>query len=225
MGLDMFFKEKKKNLYSDFFNILSLLFILGFFIFYFKMAEDRWMIAMAFPLFVFASKGIIFIADLLEKKSNKILAIIFIVLVLILGAYVHMKFAGDLINLKKDSYSQLKEAGIWVKDNSQPNDIVFSNSITQSTYYSERQTIPFGANETEFWKNVEEKNPRYLIVSAFEAYPDWATSNVSAKFMKMLEPVNVFFLDTEKTQPILIIYQLKEPAVITPTKTNSSIKN
>ncbi|VVB78762.1 Dolichyl-phosphate-mannose-protein mannosyltransferase [uncultured archaeon] len=231
MGFDMFFKRKRKDLDSDFFTILSLLFVLAFFIFYFRGAEDRWMIAMALPLFVFAAKGIVFVSDIIGKNINKYLGVAFILIVLILGAYAHLTFANTLVDVKKDSYLQVKEAALWIKANSQPGDIIFSNSITQNTYYSERETIPFGENETEFWASVKAKNPRYLVASVFEAYPDWATANPSEKFKTTVQPVNAFFLDAEQKQVALVIYELKSPAttpllppVSSGNKTNSSSK-
>ncbi len=212
MGLDLFFKYKKKSLYADFFNLLCLIFVLAFFVFYFKIAEDRWMIAMSVPLFIFVSKGIIFIYDKTESILNKYLAIIFVVLILFFGAYSQLKFADELVKNKKETYLQIKEAALWIKENSEKDDIIFSNSITQNTYYSERKTLPFGTNESEFLERVKETNPKYLVVSAFESYPGWASSpsGPSKKFREIATPVNVIFMDAQQQQPAVIIYGYKK---------------
>ena len=208
LGLDLFFREKKKNLYADFLNVLTILFVLAFFIFYLKGTEDRWLIAISLPLFVFVSKGIMLISNQIEKRLNKSLAILFILVILVLGAYAQIKFANDLIISKKDSYSQVRDAGLWIKENSENTDVVFSYSITQNTYYSQRETFGFSVNETEFLKEVKEKNPKYIVISAFENYPSWATAS-SENFRNITNPVNAFFFDAEKKQAALIIFENK----------------
>ncbi len=208
LQLDYIFKNKDNKHSADFFIFLTLIFVLAFFIFYFRVAEDRWMIAMALPLFVIASKGILFISNLIEKYSSKTIAVLFIIAVLIGGVYFHLKFTDDLIESKKESYLQVKQAGIWIKENSAPEDIVFTNSITQNIYYSQRETYVLGKNETTFLEKVAEKKPRYLIVSSFEQYPDWAL-NPSEELASKISPVQAFFFDAQKKQPAAIIYKFK----------------
>lgn len=206
MSIDLFLKGKNKNLSADFFNLLFLVFVLGFFIFYFRVAEDRWMMAMALPLFVFSAKGILYAFEFVKSLAGKKISVLFLILVLIFAMYSQINFTNELTKAKVDTYSQIKQSSLWIKENSEPEDIVFSNSITQNTYYSQRKTYVLGTNRTQFLEKVQEVNPRYLVVSAFEKYPDWILQQDS-EMQSLVTPVNAFFFDKEKTQTAVIIYE------------------
>ena len=128
--------------------------------------------------------------------------------------YTQIARVDPLIKQKKDSFLQVKDAGLWIKENSIPSDTVISASIPQNTYYSERVTYDFYVNnlqnETAFYDKIKEIKPKYLVISAFESgfTPNWAYSWPQNN-SDLVTPVNALFFDKEQTQPALIIYEFK----------------
>ena len=212
LSLDIFLKEKNKKLYADFFNILLIIGVISFFVFYLRAAEDRWMMPIAFGLFVFSAKGIIFIQDFAKLYLGKNLALILILIILGIGGYYHISHSDMIIKNKLTSYSQVRDAGFWLKEHTNPNDIIMSMSETQITYYSERKVIRPAWNETEHYERIKKYKPKYIMISIFEAHPEFAYRPREI-FSNFTTIVNVYFADAAKTQPILIIYEVNQTAL------------
>jgi 4-amino-4-deoxy-L-arabinose transferase-like glycosyltransferase len=207
LSLDLIIKNKSNEKHNDLFIFLWILITLVYFVFLERDAEDRWLLPIALPLLILVSKGLYFVYDMIKKYEKNIAVTIFIALIL-LGGYFQLERADETINAKKDSYIQVKEASLWIKENSNKDDIIFSKSVTQMTYYAQRQVIGPDGNETEFKSKVKEFKPKYLVLSIFEvhsqdllSYPD--------KFKDSLEPVKTYFLDKEQKQLVLVIYKFK----------------
>lgn len=124
-------------------------------------------------------------------------------------------FGFDLIESKKASFMEVKQAGEWIKANSKPEDIVITASMPQNSYYSERATYNFylaprrdmeRKNASQFYDFIEEKKPKYLVISAYEqpahSIYTWA-SNYPQDFPERVTPVKVY---NQGEQPVLIIY-------------------
>ena len=155
-----YFKHIKNNsnnleFKSDLLNFLTILAVLGFFIFFLRSQayEFRWFFPMLIGMLSFTSKGIISFADYSGKLINsKKLSIFLIILIVIVGVHSQLQYSDFIIKSKTESYLQVKQAGLWLKDNSLPNDVIVSASIPQHTYYSERKIRDFyvdGSNENE----------------------------------------------------------------------------
>ena len=198
----------EKTYANDFFMVFLVIFILFFFIYFLRLAENRWLIAMSIGIFTITAKGIIFVYDKAKQNAGKTLAVVLLLAILVSGTYFQLKHTDMIIKAKKDSYLPVKEAGLWIKENSNKDNVVFSISYPQTVYYSERETYRYDyMNETAFDSLVQEKKPRYLIVSIFEkGHPDFLLST-TAKYQAMLKPVNAWFADEKKTQAALIIYE------------------
>ena len=208
LSLDKILAKKEKLYFNDFFIFLSIIFTLFFFIYFLRQGENRWLIAMSIGIFTIASRGIILIYDFAKKNSGKSFAVAALILILFFGAYFQLKHADKTIKDKIDSYLPVKESGLWIKQNSNPQDIVLSLSEPQTTYYSERKVYRFQHfTEEQFESLVKEKKPKYMIVSIFEnGHPDWSY-NPPEKYQKLLKPANAWFADQEKRQAVLIIYE------------------
>lgn len=210
------------NFKSDIFNLLLLFSVLSVFIFLIRAPgiEFRWFFMVLPPILVFTSKGIItsseFIGNLIKNKN---IAIIIMLLIVSIGVYNQVVHADKIIKIKLDSYSQVREAGLWIKQNSDPKDIIVSASLPQNTFYSERKTISFNdplkpfdsglLTEEEFIKVLENMTPRYYIASIFESSaPQW-TYELPEKNKEAFNPVQAYFLDAAKQQPALVIYEFK----------------
>ena len=102
---------------------------------------------------------------------------------------------------------QVKLAGLWLKQVSDKNDVVISQSNPQIAYYSERDVYGYGdMPEEQFQKLIEEVKPRYMMVSIFEQHPEWVFSYPERNKDRWV-PVQAYFVDQEQKQAILVIYE------------------
>ncbi len=213
---DYFKKLKRNTEYLDFkSDVFNLLLIGGvFFVFIFLMKstsfEYRWFFIIAPAMIAFTSKGIIYFSKFVASfLGSKHFFWILIILIVSLGVYNQVNYADDIIKNKINTYSQVKEAGLWIKKNSDKNDVVLSRSFPQTVYYSERKTYKFQhMNESEFFDLVEDVSPVYMIESALEPNPGKWGLVPTEKMMEILEPIKIWYADADKTQPILIIYKI-----------------
>ena len=122
-----------------------------------------------------------------------------------------------MIESKKNSYAEVRDAGIWIKQNSDPNDKIITSSEPQITYYSERSTFGFGETKEEFENKLREMDIRFVILSAFEFHHPWAYS-YPQEHPNILAPIKVY---GPQDQPILIVYAVNSQALINPPANNS----
>lgn len=206
LSFDLILKNKSNNNHNDLFIFLWILITLSYFIFLERDAEDRWLLPITLPLLVLSGKGLYFIYDLIKKYQKHIALTVFLILILI-SSYFQLSRASEIINAKKDSYREVKDAALWVKENSNENDVIFSKSVTQMTYYARRRVLGFGGNETEFKNEIKKYHPKYIVFSIFE--PHGNTLEYPQKFNNTLIPVKAYFADKEQTQAVLVIYGFK----------------
>jgi 4-amino-4-deoxy-L-arabinose transferase-like glycosyltransferase len=204
LSFDLIIKNKSNENYNDLFVLVWVLMPLIYFIFLERDAEDRWLLPIILPLLILSGKGVYVIYDFIKKYQKNIAILIFVMLI-ILGSYFQLSRGNEVINAKKDSYKEVKESALWIKENSNKNDIIFSKSVTQMTYYAQRQVLGFGGNETEFKESVKKYKPKYIVFSIFE--PHGNTLSYPDKFKNYLEPVKVYFADKEQKQTVLVIYK------------------
>src|SRR3989344_6516810 len=214
LSLDKTLFKKNKTYYNDFFVFLSILFTLGFFIYFLRQVENRWLIMMSTGIFIFSAKGILLIYSFLKKNLKKTIAIIFLIMILGSGAYFQLKHPDMITKMKVDSYLPVKQAALWMKDNSNSNDSIVSASLTQTVYYAERNVIPFynfSANSyytpEEFDGVIQLNKPKYFVASIFEpSIPEWTYAYPQNKEMYRL--VKAWFADEEQKNPLLIVYEI-----------------
>lgn len=204
IGFDLFLERKEKTLDSGFFALLWLILPLIYFGFFFQIFEPRY-ILYSFPaIFLFIGNFLINITEWLGK-NQKIVGIIIITGLLLISGYGQFKMGKDLIDSKKDSYLELKEAGLWLKENSRKDDLIFNNGVPQNTYYSERRTETVATNnENEFLNEIKQRKPNYLVLSIWEKSQDWLYT-YPQKHPEVLRPVKAFVRQGE-TMPRAVIY-------------------
>ena len=208
------------ELKSDIFNVILLVSVLFIFIFLMRPYtgfEYRWFFVFLPAMLAFTSKGAIaltqYIGDIV--KSNKVSTILLLVMV-VLGVYTQVVFADRIIDDKLTSYIQVKQSGLWLKDNANPSDIIVTASVPQHAYYSERTIYNFNVNGTSndneaiFTQRISQAKPRYLVLSSIQRgfTPDWAYTWPQRNNQTAI-PVQIYYADVEKTMPVLIVYELK----------------
>lgn len=207
IGFDLIKKDDK--LKGDFVNILMIFIVFLYHSFFMGYVEARYVIFIFPSVFFIISNLLIRFYDGI-KRYHKEIAIGIMIMILGLAAYQQIDYANSLIKAKALGQIQLKEAGLWIKENSNKNDIVFNSAWPQNTYYSERETISYNQ-----FKDVKEFNdvfnkvkPKYMVISGLERQPQWSLEWIKNNQNK-LKQIQVYFLDQEQKQPILIIYEVK----------------
>ena len=177
-------------------------------------------------MLVFTSKGIIDFSDFIGKKlfSKKIITFL-IIIISLFGFYTQLIHADAIIKAKVDSYGQVRESGIWIKENSNSQDSIVSASVPQHSYYSERKVYDFAFNnpnqsEEYFNMKMSEIKPKYIVVSVFEPAftPQWVYEWPS-KNQDKVTPVKAYFTDSEKKQPVLVVYKFNYNYAVNTNKT------
>lgn len=212
LGFDKIFKneEIQKKLFVFVWIVIPFL-VLGYITLY---VEQRYASA-ALP-FLFMIAGIAgysifsYFFKILGAKDKLAKCLVFLLLFILLTA--NFMWGIQLIDSKKTSYLEIKEAGIWLNQNSNPSDLIITASRPQVTYYAERSVQSSDPhiwdNKTTFEKTVKELKPSYLVLSVFEQTPDWLYA-YPQEHQSSLIPVKAFY---QGQQPIVIIYKFNYTA-------------
>src|SRR3989344_3612372 len=208
-GLGLLLKNQasEENLANVFWILVGIL-TLAFFVFWLRGAEDRWVILLSVPVFIFSAKGALLAYEIFLKKTNQKFATFILLLLVLGGMYAQYSLATPLLNEKKDTYLQVKEAALWMKTISNPQDILYSASGPQTSYYSDREVKGYPTTEEEFLTNTQERKPRYMSLSAFERHPEWVYS-FPERHQDLVHPVNAWYADQEQKQPLLVVLEFK----------------
>ncbi len=207
ISFDFLLKDKQKRMHPGVFALIILFTTSLFYIFYIRgTIEDRWLFLMIPFIMYFAVIGLTFLSERLN--FNKYLPQALIIIAFLFLAYTQLQHATQLIETKKTSYAQVKESGLWIKQNSNPGDIIVSMSYPQTTFYAERQVFGILPNQTDFDEFIDQKKPSHLIVSIFEPHPPWINEWLQQN-QQRLTPVQAYFADQEQKQPLLIVYAVR----------------
>ncbi len=220
IGIDKMFKDKEiqKKIFVFLWIVIPLI-VLGRIT---DIVEQRYVIpAFSFLFLIIAVPFIklegIFIKNLKMKKR---IALALSLLILLAAVIPGVVYANNLIDNKKTSYLEVEQSALWIKANSNPGDIVVSNSIPYFTYYAERATYPFQVSiwgghyqnqdlvkypegEKGFDEFIKDKKPKYLMLSTSEVHEDWMYS-YPQNHVDILKPVKAFY---QNNQPVVIIYE------------------
>lgn len=205
--LDILIKDKKKCFDAGLFSVIALSVAAAFYIFYIRGVEDRWVFLWLPFIFMMIGNALMSIYNF-GKKYSKIISIILVIGLLAWGGYAQLNHGKTLIDNKEETYLPVKQAALWMKERSQPSDIIFSISYPQTTYYAEREVFLYSEvkDADEFTRLVKEKKPKFIEMSAFEIHPDWAYTWATGK--DYVGVVQAYFADEAKKQPSLVIYEV-----------------
>jgi hypothetical protein len=200
---------------SDIFNFILVVSVLALFFFIIRpypSFEYRWFFPFITAMLAFTAKGMIVFSNYIGRLlKNKNIALIILIVILALGTYSQLMRADGIIKTKINSYIEIKEASLFVKENTSPGDVVFSRSLPQTTYYSERKTYSHSElNESQFIELVNKTRPKYMIEYAAEPHPAAWGLNPPPIIQKILIPVKVWFADTQQTQIMEVVYEFNK---------------
>ncbi len=191
-----------EKLKRDLFLLLILLIPFVLFCFLLGHFENRYLLIVFPTIFLISSSFIIFAYEFIKKRT-KILAVVF--LICLLGFLMVFQFgaADSLIKNKVGTYAEVKEAGLWLKQNSDVSDVIVTRSYPQIGYYSRIKTIRLPETKEEFEATLT-KNTKFFMLSVFENHPGWA---LTYPIEKNLTIVRAYVI--QENQPVLVIYKLK----------------
>ena len=197
---------------SDLFNLILIVVVLFVFIFLMRANsfEYRWFFPLLPGMLAFTSKGIVSFSEYVGGfVKSKVFVNALIILIILLGAYTQFAHADSIIKSKVDSYSQLKEAGLWLNENYNHSEKILSVSSAQTTYYSELNVSSFSGidNASVFDSYLAINRPRFMEISGFETHPSWLNDWISNN-KNRTTPIKVYYVDIEKQQPILVIFEI-----------------
>lgn len=214
LGIDKIFKDEKvQKIFFVFVWIVIPLIILSRIS---GLVEQRYVMPVLPFLFLMISTFFMKIEEFATKfvKIKKKFVFVMIFLALILLLIPNYNFGNSLIDNKLTSYSEIQTAGLWIKENSNPGDIIITSSYPQVSYYSERSITTFTSKgnpeekiemtQEEFKQFVELEKPKYLILYAYQPHPDWVSSYLQNESNKWI-PVKAY---PSASQAVLIIYEL-----------------
>ena len=107
------------------------------------------------------------------------------------------------------NFGNMKEIIVWLKENTEVDDIIISASTYQNMYYSERDTLHYYKDgekmtEKEFDEFVKKIKPKYMVISVFEPgfSPKWNFDYQTRH--SNIKPVQAY---GGNNKPTLIIYE------------------
>jgi len=207
-------KESKAN--NSYFVLLWLALALLFFGYlnYGSYMDERYYFVFYPAIFLISAKFLIDAYNFVKKYGDYI-AIGLVVIVLGFYGYQQVTHVNGLLVVKSESFKPIKDAGLWLKQNSEPGDVsIVSEEYAEFTYYSERNLYQAN-NETEMYEFIEAYNAKYMVVALYYAqgYPDMVAmiNHVFANGEKF-ERVQGFgpAVDQEERIPVVSIFRIKK---------------
>jgi 4-amino-4-deoxy-L-arabinose transferase-like glycosyltransferase len=178
--------------------------------------------SMIYAVFMFSIIGVAliqiynFIMRRIPHKQAKILALFVIISLVILGAYSQLTYGYSLTKDKSTSYQAVRDAGLWIKQNSKPDDVITSKSLPQIEYYAERHTVDvFFATEEEFIGNATQQNVKFFAPSTFEPYwlvPQWSYT-WGQQHPELARLVWWWADNPQQPSQFLLVYELNQTAM------------
>ncbi len=208
VGFDMLVKNKSLELKKSFFLLLIFLIPLLAVSISLGYVENRYILTSFPAVFIISSMFILKSYDKI-KENNKIIAIFLLIFLLGYVSFFQINSTHSLIKTKLDSYGDIKSAGLWIEENLDDNAVVFTRSVPQISYYSNKniQDIPKIKEEfLEQLNNLEDTDMPFFMVSIFERHlEEWIYPYAQEA---NLTPVQVYFVDPQQTQASVVIYKI-----------------
>lgn len=209
LGIDLIIKGKadktgNSRLRADLFLVLWIIMPLIYFSFFVGHNEDRYLMHIFPAVFIIAAKGAR-TAYYYIKRYSRPAAVIAVSAVLVLGGIQQLAHADAIIRIKQDSFSHVKEAAIWVKANSAPEEKTANEYWPIFSYYSERESVHLNTGEAEF-ESIRKNDSSIRYYALFsEHYSEWKWQFEYPE-EKGLEVAKAFYVDGN---PAAVIYKLK----------------
>ena len=208
-SLDLLVKRKNLDSLNDLFCVFLIAFPMIFFVFVYKFAVHQYLFLMTPALFLLMARGTVEIDHFLSKY-HKYLGIAAIVLILVIGGYAQLKHGVGLIENKKDTYKELRDAGLWIKKHTGPAEpVMLTSNQMEFGVFAERRIVSEGDNLSHFEEHLTDERPQYLVLSLMSDNPNYPwllplLNDHQDRFM----PVQAWFADAQRKQPRVVIFKV-----------------
>ncbi len=156
------------------------LLLFGFFVFLcaflWPVQEARYLLAGYFLLVYFA------LLYLKDKRKNITVAFMIIAVLFQFGATV------SVLQTSVVSYGLIDEAGYWLRDNTDTNSKVMTQSFRQIHFFSHRKVYQIPQDQSLFQKTLETDQIEYVVIDSYEK----TTPQYARDFFKELDPLVTF---------------------------------
>jgi 4-amino-4-deoxy-L-arabinose transferase-like glycosyltransferase len=224
LGFDKIFKNPmvQKKFFIFLWIVIPFL-VLGYIT---SLVEQRYAIPSLPFIFLIALSPLFKLEDYLMKNSKvtKKTAFVIVLLIVVMISIPNITWGNELTESKASSYPEIMQAGLWIKENTNVNDVIISQSYPQITYYAERSTYPPNYKNRDlegFEELIKEQNPKYYMISAIEISEDW-TYTYPESANNTLTPVWIY--PPQSQQPTVIIYQFNNYEPV-PSQENNTVQN
>jgi len=193
------------------FVIVWFLIILAFFSILYVFSKSAIWETFLFPLFpavgIISALGVIRITNLFKKYFNKKIVVFLLIIIILIASGFQLSKGFLIIENGLHSFSEIRSAGEWLKQNSDTSDIILSSSRPQVTYSAQRKVIGFPKNESDFLNVLIDSNVKYLVLSGFDSPPQWAF-NYPQSHQDILIPMYAVPSVLQPDQTMVVIYEI-----------------
>ncbi|MBI2040908.1 MAG: glycosyltransferase family 39 protein [DPANN group archaeon] len=207
LGRELVFKQEGRMLRANALLLVWVFTYVFYFVFIVKAytTEDRWLLPITIPMFILAARPVIAVFDFL-KKYNRSVALASIAVLLVICLYPQYAHAAAIIPAKANTYAQEPWAGQWLKENTQPSDVIMSvNEQAPLAFYSERRIYGLDTPDGTV-ERIKKFKPKYFVVTGYAKADSWQV-NFPEKYKYSIVPAHAFFEDPEHKQLAIIIYK------------------
>lgn len=214
-----FFMVFDKSVKEDNPHLLLTLWILVtaiFWIFVFHYALSRWVLGLAPAIFLILAQGVVYSQKILSAvfsfiSSNKKAVIgvsTFVVLAFfVYGIYQQYSTANSIIKSSADSYSQVKDITLWLKNNTNSSDFIIYDERIWYTYYVERNNSLM-VSWSILPDNYNYKNMSYLLNDVAYGYVPMCEYDIDFT-LNRLRPTYVVWTAYDSVYPLTPEYVQK----------------
>ncbi|HLD11212.1 MAG TPA: glycosyltransferase family 39 protein [Candidatus Nanoarchaeia archaeon] len=141
-------------------------------------------------------------------KYGKNIAITLIIVIIITNSYLVYQSTEEIINYKKDSYYEERQAAEFVKSISTKEDLIYTNPVPKIVYYSERKTLNFNSagSAENIKESAKKNNAKYLIFSLIEQSSPWAKEMITYP-PEWLKLIKVF---PSEQNPVVFVFEIQK---------------
>jgi len=151
------------------------------------------------------------------EGKTKVLMVIIICGLLLFSAFTNFKQADNTIKVKKDSFMQLKSAGLFINQNSNTDEAyLIIEEAAEVNYYAQRKYNLDGTltGTEDLLKKIEEYNPKFIVISFYYTQSSEDKLKVVDYIFKHPDnfvPVAGFepFIIPDQKVPLVIVFQVK----------------
>ncbi|MEK6928703.1 MAG: glycosyltransferase family 39 protein [Nanoarchaeota archaeon] len=217
IGADVFWKQKSNQINADYFVFIWIALHIYYYVFSIKTGNDRWILLWMPPLFMYLGIGIEKIGKIL-KNYLPYAGIILFALIFVFAGNVQIKHADQLTKVKLDSYQEVKDSALWLKENTPPETKVMGASVVQNVYYSHRRNYDFGIGNEVPEHTTTKRDPQGRLIDSTYNFPRNETE-VECKMVRIKpDYMIVHVFEPEFTPPFMYDYPQRNMNILTPVK-------